>query len=87
MLRRGLGGVPGEFADGAYIARQTWRSNLPILVVLGAVDVFVLYQTIRHPGLGVELALVGFGGATAIPAVLVRRLAERDDDHRKDDDR
>ncbi|MGW5412561.1 hypothetical protein [Actinomadura geliboluensis] len=68
---------PGEFAEDAYIARQTWGSNLPILVILGAVDVFVLYQTIRHPGPGVALALTGFGGVTAMAAVFLTRPVRR----------
>lgn len=68
---------PTEFPEGAYIARQTWGSNLPILVVLGAVDVFVLYQTIRNPGFGAGLALMGFGGMTAIFAFFVVRSVRR----------
>ena len=47
---------PASSPEGAYIARQTWRGNLPILVILSAVDVFVLCQTVRHPGLGAGLA-------------------------------
>ncbi|GAA1776939.1 hypothetical protein [Actinomadura chokoriensis] len=69
--------LPDEFTEGAYIARQTWRSNLPILVILGAVDVFVLYQTIRKPGLGAGLALMGFGGFTALLAFFVMRSVRR----------
>jgi hypothetical protein len=77
VLKRGPGGVPDEFAEGAYVARQNWGSNLPILVILGAVDVFVLYQTIRNPGLGAGLALMGFGGMTAILAFFVARSVRR----------
>ncbi|MFA1540121.1 hypothetical protein [Actinomadura monticuli] len=70
-------GFPGEFTEGAYIARQTWASNLPVVVILGAVTVFVLYQTIRNPGLGAGIALLGFGGITALLVFLVARSVRR----------
>jgi len=69
--------IPGKFTEGAYIARQTWRSNLPILVILGAVDVFVLYQTIWHPGFGAGLALMMFSGVTALLVFFVTRSVRR----------
>ncbi len=69
--------TPDEFTEGAYIARQTWRSNLPIMVILGAVDVFVLYQAIRNPGVGAGIALTGFGGMTAILGFFVARPIRR----------
>ncbi|QKW38617.1 hypothetical protein HUT06_35185 [Actinomadura sp. NAK00032] len=69
--------IPDELPEGAYIARQTWRSNLPIVVILGAVDAFVLYQAIRNPGLGASIALTGFGGMTAIVGFFVARSVRR----------
>ncbi|MFG1854253.1 hypothetical protein ACGFJT_20635 [Actinomadura geliboluensis] len=69
--------ITGGFAEDGYIARQTWRSNLPVLVILGAVDVFVLYQTVRRPGLGAGLALMGFGGITVLLGFFVMRSVHR----------
>lgn len=68
---------PDGFAEGAYIARQTWWGNLPVLVGCGAVDAFLLYQTIRNPGPGIALGLTMFSGVTAILAVLVTRPVRR----------
>ncbi|TDC89151.1 hypothetical protein [Actinomadura sp. 7K507] len=61
----------------AYIARQSWRSNLPILVALGAVDVFLAYQTIRDPGPGAGYALAAFSAVTALAAVLIIKPVRR----------
>ncbi|MFI0355688.1 hypothetical protein [Actinomadura sp. 9N407] len=73
-----LDDVPHDgFADDAYIARQSWRGNMPILVDLGAVELFLLYQTIRAPGLGLIFALGVFGSVTAVLAVLFARSIHR----------
>ncbi|TDB96069.1 hypothetical protein [Actinomadura sp. 7K534] len=69
--------TPDGFSDDAYIARQTWHGNLPILVVLGVVDVFLLYQTIRNPQPGAVFALAAFCTVTVVTAVLVTRPVRR----------
>ncbi|MEU5991355.1 hypothetical protein ABZ806_20500 [Spirillospora sp. NPDC047418] len=69
--------IPDEFPEGAYIARQTWRGNLPVLVALGVVDIFLLYQTIRRPGPGAVFALTAFCALTAFFAVLTARSVRR----------
>lgn len=63
--------------DGAYIVRQSWQGNMPILVALGAVDVFLLYQTIRDPDPGLVVALAAFGAVTVLFAVLGVRSVRR----------
>ncbi|TDE34049.1 hypothetical protein [Actinomadura sp. 6K520] len=69
--------APDGLSDGAYIAQQSWRGNLPILMALGAVDAFLLYQAIRNPGPGIVFALAGFCAVTAVVAVLVTRSVRR----------
>ncbi|MFA1550693.1 hypothetical protein [Actinomadura chokoriensis] len=69
--------TPHGFTDGAYIARQSWRGNLPTLVALGAGDVFLLYQAVRDPGPGIVLGLAVFSAVSASFAVLIARSVRR----------
>ncbi|GAA0583422.1 hypothetical protein [Actinomadura livida] len=63
--------TPDEFSEGAYVVRQTWSGNLPVLALFGLMDAFLLYQAIRNPGAAIVVVLAGFGGVTAILAVLL----------------
>lgn len=65
--------IPDAFADGAYIARRSWRASLPIVVAFGAVDVFLLYQAVQEPSRGRVVGLAVFSAATVFLAVLVAR--------------
>lgn len=66
------------FTDpGAYVARQSWRGNLPILAALGVVDVFLLCQAVQDPGPGLVVALAAFGAVTGLVAVLIARSVRR----------
>ncbi|TDC61952.1 hypothetical protein E1200_27535 [Actinomadura sp. GC306] len=69
--------TPDGLSDGAYIARQSWRGNLPILVFVSVVDVFLLYQTIRNPQPGAVFAVAAFCTITVVMAVLVIRPVRR----------
>lgn len=66
-----------EFSEDAYVARQSRRGNLPILVALGVVDMFLLYQAIRNPGLAVAFSLTAFCAVTGFVAALVTRSVRR----------
>ncbi|MFS2293948.1 MAG: hypothetical protein FWJ90_14810 [Actinomadura sp.] len=70
-----LDGTADEFPDGAYVARQSRRGDLPIPVALGVVDVFLLYQAIRNPGLAIAFTLTAFCAVTGFAAALVRGSA------------
>ncbi|MEU8803021.1 hypothetical protein [Spirillospora sp. NPDC048819] len=65
--------TPHGFTGDAYVARQSWRVNLPVLVALGAVDVFFLYRTIRYPEPGLVALLAVFGAVTALAAFFITR--------------
>lgn len=67
------------FADDAYIARPGWRANLPILVACVAVDVFLLYRTVRYPEPGLAVLLVVFGVVTTLVAFFITRSIRRGD--------
>ncbi|MGP4022293.1 hypothetical protein [Actinomadura sp. 3N407] len=69
--------TPRGLTGDAYVARQSWRVNLPTLVALGAVDVFFLYRTIRYPEPGLVAVLAVFGAVTALAAFFIVRPIRR----------
>lgn len=71
--------TPHGFADDAYIARPSWRVNLPALVACGAVIVFLLYRTVRYPEPGLVAVLAVFGAVTALAAFFIMRSIRRGD--------
>jgi hypothetical protein len=66
---------PGfETADlDAYVVHSTWRHNLTPLLILGALDLVLLYLVVTSPGPGVIFGLLVSGGMSAVAWYLIWR--------------